>query len=164
MVVLGYLVTIQAGRRGYDLSGDLHGAISRSGRPFSAAGLLFPLAELLNFGVLVAAGLWYRHRPDIHQRLMFLATVSLANEPILHLVGYLARYWPSLHGAGIRISVPITILLLFTSAIHDRVSRSRIHPVSLWVPILLTAWQNVTLPFVVLPSALWREFAAWLVR
>ena len=40
----------------------------------------------------------------------------------------------------------------------------RIHPVSLWVPILLFAWQNVILVFVVLPSALWREFAAWLIR
>jgi len=128
IIVLGYLVTIQTARHGYDLSGDLHRALSRSGRPFGAAGFLFPLAELLNFGILVAAGLWYRHRPDIHKRFILLATVALANEPILHLVGYVAGYWPSLHGAGIIISVPMTILLLFTSAIHDRVSQGRIHP------------------------------------
>jgi len=164
LIVLAYIVTIQTGRLGYDLSGDLHRALSRSGRPFGAAGLLFPLAQLLNFGVLVGAGLWYRHRPDVHKRLMLLATVSLANQPILHLVGYLTGRWSSLHGAGIIISVPITILLLFASAIHDRVSQGRVHPVSLWVPILLTAWQNAILVFVVLPSTLWREFAAWLVR
>ena len=164
MIVLGYIVTIQTARHGYDLSGDLHRALSRSGRPFGAAGFLFPLAELVNFGILVAAGLWCRHRPDIHKRLMLLATIALANEPILHLVGYLAGHWPSLHGAGIIISVPITILLLFTSAIHDRMSQGRVHPVSLWVPILLIAWQNAILVFVILPSTLWREFAAWLVR
>jgi len=164
MIVLGFIVTIQAGRRGYDLSGDLHRAVSRSGRPFNPASLLFPLAEFLNFGVLVAAGLWYRYRPDIHKRLMLLAMVPLAKEPILHVVGHLAGHWPSLRGGGIIVSVPITILLLFASAIYDRVSRGRIHPVSLWVPILLFAWQNVILVFVVLSSALWREFSAWLIQ
>ena len=52
----------------------------------NSAALLFPMAELLYFGVLVAAGLAYRHRPEIHKRLMLLATVGLATEPILHLV------------------------------------------------------------------------------
>ncbi len=56
-----------------------------------------------------------------------------------------------------------TQLLLSVSAIHDRVSHGRIHPVSLWVPVLVFAWMNL-LPFVVLPSTTWREFAAWLIR
>ncbi len=163
MIVLGYLVIIGFGRRGYDLSGDVIRGLSRTGSPRrDPAGLLFPLTELLNFGVLVAAGLWYRHRPDIHKRLMLLALVPLAGEPILHLVGHLTSHWPALQGAGIKISVPITILLLSASATYDRVSRGRIHPVSLWVPILLFAWQNVIV-LVVFPSAVWRKFAAWLI-
>jgi hypothetical protein len=164
MIVLGYVVTIQSGRRGHDLSGDVIRALSRTGRPFNPAGLLFPLAELFNFGALVVAGLWYRHRPDIHKRLMLFATVVLANEPVLHLVGHLAGHRPNLRGAGISISVPVTILLLSASAIYDGVSQRRIHPVSLWVPILLFAWQHVILVFVAFRSALWREFAAWLIR
>jgi hypothetical protein len=103
-------------------------------------------------------------RPDIHKRLMLFATVILANEPVLHQVGHLAGHWPNLRGAGISISVPVTILLLSASAIYERVSQRRIHPVSLWVPILLFAWQHVILVFVVFRSALWREFAAWLIR
>jgi hypothetical protein len=164
MIVLGCVAIIEFGRRGYDLSGDVIRATSRTGLPRrDAAGLLFPLAGFLNFGVLVAAGLWYRHRPDIHKRLMLLAMVLLAGEPILHLVGRLSGHWPTLQGAGIKISVPITFLLLSASTIYDQVSRGRIHPVSLWVPILLFAWQNV-LVFSVFPSAAWREFAAWLIR
>ena len=163
MIVLGYVVLIEFGRRSYDLSGDVIRALSRTGSPRrDPAGLLFPLAGFLNFGVLVAVGLWYRHRSEIHKRLMLLAVVLLAGEPILHLVGHLTGHWPTLRGAGITISVPITFLLLSASAIYDRVSRGRIHPVSLWVPILLFAWQDV-LVFVVLPSAAWREFAAWLI-
>jgi hypothetical protein len=95
---------------------------------------------------------------------MLFALIALAGEPILHLVGHLAGHWPALRGAGIEISVPITILLLSASAIYDRVTRGRIHPVSLWVPIALFAWQNVIVVFVVFRSALWREFAAWLIR
>jgi hypothetical protein len=93
---------------------------------------------------------------------MLLAVVPLAGEPVIHLVGHLTGHWPSLRGAGIPVSVPITILLLSASAIHDRLSRGCIHPVSLWVPIALFAWQNV-LVLVVFPSAAWHQFAAWLI-
>jgi hypothetical protein len=88
---------------------------------------------------------------------------GVASEPMLHLVGHLSTRWPALRGAGVVISIPLTFLLLFSSAIYDRVSRGRIHPVSLWVPILLFAWQTV-LASVVFPSSTWRELSAWLVR
>jgi hypothetical protein len=165
LIVVGYLAIIEFGRRGYDLSGDLIRALSRTGSPRrDPAGLVFPLADLLSFGLLAAAGLWYRHRPETHKRLMLFALIALAGEPILHLVGNLAGDWPTLRGAGIKISVPITLVLLSGSAIYDRISRGRIHPVSLWVPIVLFAWQNVVVVFVVFRSALWREFAAWLIQ
>jgi len=164
VIVLSYLVVINFGRRGYDLSGDVMRALSRRVAPRQTSpGLLFPLAELLNFGVLVAASLWYRRRPDVHKRLMLLATIVLATEPMLHLVGHLSSRWSALRGAGVAISIPFTFLLLFSSAIYDRASRGRIHAVSLWVPILLFAWQGV-LASVVLPSSTWRELSAWLVR
>ena len=162
MIIVGYFAAINSVRRGYDLSGDLFRALSRSGKPFTPASVLFPLADLLNFGVLVAGGWWYRHRPDIHKRLMLLAMIPLVGEPILHLVGRLSSLWPNLQGRSIAISVPITILFLAANAIYDRVSRRRIHPVSLWVPILLFAWQ-IVLGSVVYPSALWHKIAAWLI-
>jgi hypothetical protein len=165
LIVVGYFATVEFGRRGYDLSGDVIRALSRTGSPQrDSTGLVFPFSDLLSFGVLAAAGLWYRHRPEVHKRLMLFALIPLAGEPILHLVGHLAGHWPTLRGAGIKISVPITILLLSASAIYDRLSRGRIHPVSLWAPILLFAWQNVIVVFVVFRSALWRELAAWLIR
>jgi len=162
MVVLGYIALIGLARRGHDLSGDVLRAVSRSGRPLKPAGLLFPLAELLEFGVLVGSGLWYRHRPEIHKRLMLLAVVPMATEPILHLVGHLSAHWPILRGTWPALSLPITLLLLAASAIYDRVSRGRIHPVSLLVPILLLAWR-IVLVSVVLPSTAWRTIAEWLI-
>ena len=40
------------------------------------------------------------------------------------------------------ILIPL-VMLYFAGAVHDRLSRGRIHPVSLWVPIALFVWANV---------------------
>jgi hypothetical protein len=92
---------------------------------------------------------------------LFLA--QAAGEPINHLVGHLIGTWPALRASGRTVGPLTTMLFLSVSAIHDRITRGRIHPVSLWVPIALFAWLNA-LAFVVLPSPAWREFAAWLAR
>jgi hypothetical protein len=163
IVIVGSIVLINFARRGYDFSGDVIRALSRTGSArFNPAALLFPLNELLSFGVLVGAGLWYRHRADIHKRLILLAMVPILVEPILHLVGHLAVRWPTLRGMGTTISGVVMLLLLSTSAVYDRLSRRHIHPVSLWVPIALFAWQ-IILVVVVFPSAAWRKFVAWLI-
>jgi hypothetical protein len=168
MIVVGYVVATNMVRRGYDLSGDLNRVLFAPGsRPPAAATVLFPLAELLTFGALVAAGLWYRHRPEIHKRLMLLALIPLAQEPVNHFIGHLIGYWPTLFSAGRSISraagPALTMLFLAISAIHDRVSEGRVHPVSLWVPVLLLAWM-FALPLIVFPSAAWHELAARLVH
>jgi hypothetical protein len=162
MIVLGYIVLIDFGRRGYDFSGDVIRALSRrDSSRLNPAVILFPLGELLSFGVLVGTGLWYRHRADVHKRLMLLALVPVSVEPILHFVGHVAGRWPTLRGMGTPISVAATLVLLSASAIYDRLSRRRIHPVSLWVPIVLFVWQ-IALGAIVFPSAAWRKLAAWL--
>ena len=167
MIVVGYVVTTTMVRRGFDLSGDLNRVLLAPGSPPPpAATVLFPLAELLTFGALVAAGLWYRDRPEIHKRLMLLALIPLAQEPVNHLIGHLIGHWPTLFSAGRSISraagPALTILFLVIAAIHDRVSEGRIHPVSLWVPVLLLAWMSA-LPLLVFPTVAWHGLAAWLV-
>jgi hypothetical protein len=162
-IALGYVLLMDFGRRGYDFSGDVIRAISRRGAArFDPAVVLFPLGELLSFGVLVGAGFWYRHRAEIHKRLMLFAMVPISVEPILHLVGHVAGHWPTLRGRGTTISVAATLLLLSAGAIHDRLSRGRIHPVSLWVPILLFIWQ-IALGTVVFPATAWHKIVAWLI-
>lgn len=162
MIALGFFVSIEEIRRGYDLSGDLARAFGPL--PLESA-VLFPLAAFAHFGVLIAAGLWYRHRPEIHKRLMLLAVVLLAAEPIPHLVGYLIGSWPAAQriAGAIPAGGILAIPLMSVSAIYDRVSTGRIHPVSLWTPILLLAWWTVLISFV-FPSVAWREFSTWLIR
>ncbi|RZU39423.1 hypothetical protein [Edaphobacter modestus] len=154
IVVLGYVTTIVMARRGFDLSGDL-GAKSN---PLGIAGqTIFPLGNLFEFGILVAAGYWYRRQSDIHKRLMLFAIVVLMPAPFAHFIGHspLLRTHPA---AAI---LPIA-LSLAASGIYDLIRFRRIHPVSLWVGIALFAIGNLS-AFVIGPSAAWRRFAEWLI-
>ena len=95
-----------------------------------------------------------------YKRLMLLALLSLSGPPAAHLVGAAVGQWPAFAGSGAIIGLALPMLLPFASAIHDWVSQRRIHPVSLWVPLVLF----FAAPRVVLPSSPWREFTAWLLR
>jgi hypothetical protein len=155
-LVQGYVMSVEAARRGFDLTRTLNTQADPVGS------LLIRLGWFLEFGVLILAALWYRRRPDVHKRLVLLATVGpLAVAPIAHFV----RHWLPPDPAGpVRLAIAImTILLLSASAIHDRVVRARIHHVSLWVPVLLFAWQ-IGVAVVFPTRAALRDFGVWLIR
>jgi hypothetical protein len=153
VVVLGYMSSIAMVRRGFDLSGDLN---IKSDPLFQ---LIFPLQDLLVFALLVAAGYWYRHRSEIHKRVMVLAVLGgLMGAPLAHLIGHS----PALRTMGPIVVIPIAIFL-FANAIYDRVSLGRMHPVSLWGAVAIFVFVNLGAT-VVGPSAAWHQFAGWLVR
>ncbi len=153
IIVLGYTTAVTMARRGFDLSGDLHIEAD------PLLGMVNPLGDLVPFGILVAGGFLYRHRSDIHKRLMLLATVGgLMPAPLAHFIGH----FPRLNAMPPIIIIPL-VLFLFASAVYDRVSFGRIHPVSLWVAVAIFAWQ-LSLNLVIGPSAAWHHFARWLVR
>ena len=152
IIVLGYMTAVAMARRGFDLSGDLH----IESDPL--LGLVNPLGDLAIFGILVAAGFWYRHRSDIHKRLMLLAIVGgLMPAPLAHLIGHS----PRLSEMGPIIVVP-TLLFLFAGAAYDHFSLGRMHPVSLWAAVAIFVWETL-LNIVIGPSAAWHHFARWLV-
>ena len=163
MIVLVFQTTIEMVRRGYDLSGDLFRPAAAPGAPVPSVaevdGGLGAFVGALNFGVLVAAGWWYRRQPEIHKRLMLVALLSLASVPLLHLAGYVVGRWPDLFGLA-RLAPFAANLLLLAGAVHDKVTRGRIHPISVWVPLALIA--VMLFASAVALSAPWREFAAWL--
>ena len=152
MVLSGYFVAITMAGRGYDLSGDLH--IESD----PALGLINPLGDIAAYGLLVAAAYWFRRRADVHKRLMVLAISSLMPAPLAHLIGH----------SQVLNSLPPPIILLpiafffFASAVRDRISFGRVHPVSLWVALLLFAWQIAMNGFIG-PSAAWHQVAHRLI-
>jgi uncharacterized membrane protein YozB (DUF420 family) len=167
MIVFGYITVIEFARRGYDLSGDLGRAPLPPGIPPATgdqfvAGILAPLVGFVNFGILMAVGLWFRNRPEVHKRLMLLAVLSLSLTPLIHVSGNVVGRWPTTSGI-LGIAVPLVAnLLLFIGAVHDKLSRGRIHPISIWVPILLIGELFGLVP-IVMQSAPWRQMVLWLV-
>lgn len=155
MVISGFAASVAMARRGFDLSGDLVGS------PSDIPPLLaVQLGNLANFAILVAAAVLLRRRSDVHKRLMLLATVgALMTAPIAHIIGHS----PLLRAIKAPIILIPIIGLIFAGAVYDRLSRGRIHPVSLWVPLTFLVWDNV-LAVVIGPSEAWRNFTAWLIR
>jgi hypothetical protein len=155
MVVSGYFTAITMARRGYDLSGDLIGATGDS-----LELLVFQLGDLLSFSILVASAVIFRRRPNVHKRLMLLATVgTLMPAALAHIIGHS----PILREIKAPIILVPLIALLSASAVHDRLSGGRVHPVSLWVAIGLFVWANLRAALIG-PSEAWHQFAAWLIR
>jgi uncharacterized membrane protein YozB (DUF420 family) len=160
-VLVGSLTVIEQARRGFDLSGDLGRLPPPPGVADVAPVTLLLLFNFLTFALLVGGGLWYRHRPSVHKRLMLLAMLgALPPTAVAHLIGH----WLGPRPWAAAIFPVSAIAFMSVSAIYDRVSHGRIHPLSVWVPILLVTWHEVVLNFVVVQSAPWREFAVWLIR
>lgn len=148
MLVVGYQSTMAMVRRGFDLSGDL----SVTGSALDQT--VFQLGGLANFGVLVGAALIFRGRPAVHKRLMVLALFgALIGAPLAHLLGHFRVPGP--------VIVPIMAILLFSHAIHDRLSRGRMHPVAFWGALIVFVELNV-FATVIGPSAAWQQMVAWL--
>ncbi len=74
MIVLGYEIAIAGARRGF-----LGQFPNETGSPSDPlAFLIIGLGDLLLFLVFFALGFYYRSKPEIHKRLMLLATILIA--------------------------------------------------------------------------------------
>ena len=148
MVGLGYATAIEGARRGFDLN--------FTNDPLGY--MVFPLGSIVSFTVLVAAGCWHRRRPEVHKRLMLLATVGpLMNAPLAHLVAHT----DALRGRAL-LFLFVMLILLFACAAYDRLARGSYHPVSLWGAVALFGWGNLQ-AVIIGPSEGWRRFAARLI-
>jgi hypothetical protein len=142
MVVLGVLGALTAARRP---SGFV-------GIPVPALQFLaVPLFDMVVFSSFVALAIARRNDPQAHKRWMLLATINLITAGI-------AR-WPGVSAAGPPAFFGLTDLFVVAIAIWDRVSRGRVHPVTLWGGLLLVASQPLRL--VVSGTTAWMVFARW---
>ena len=146
VIVMGVAIVIDGAFRTSDLSGDVARLVLAPGAPpfteaQSIAGILGPLGVLLSFAILVTAGVLFRHRPEVHKRLMVFALVPLGLESLLHLSGNMVGRVPAASQGVLQgFWLTASFLLLAALPIYDKVSKGRIHPVSVWLPVLFVAW------------------------
>lgn len=142
MVVLGVVTAVGAARRGHNP------AVTADALGF----LLFSLGDIAWFAVLAAAGLAFRRRPDVHRRLMLLATVGGLLPAAIARLPYVADRSTLVMG--------VFAALLAAGPIHDRLSTGRLHPVYKW--LAPAVFVSVPLRIFVSGTAAWHRVAEWL--
>jgi hypothetical protein len=124
------------------------------------ANLAVPLATLFVFPALLGSAIWFRRRPDVHKRLVLIATLELVTAAVGRLPGIFNPL------GSIALGVPglfiVTDLLLVPIAVYDRRSLGRIHPATLWGGAFLVVSQP--LRGLIGTTATWISFAEWLTR
>jgi hypothetical protein len=96
---------------------------------FIVAAIWGDFGSTVAFAALLSCGLWYRHRPQIHRRLMLLASVSIVGQAL----GRIAT-WPLFAGipnlAPI-LSVGALVFFIGGLAIYDFTTTRRVHPATM---------------------------------
>lgn len=145
VVVTSYAAAIEGAR----LKGD-HGGLTATDRLYSG------LLVVTMFGVLVALGIAFRKRREIHKRLMFLATLSILGPGITRAVAVFA-------GHGIRDShIAVMSALLLAALLYDWRTRGRPHWVWLLGGSLVIGLQWTRR--LVGASEAWTHIGNWLIQ
>jgi hypothetical protein len=168
LVLFGYYTISEGAFRAYDLSGDIYRVLIEPGSPpltdaENIAGFWGSLGELITFSLLVAAGIVFRHRAELHKRLMVFALMPLVPESLLHLSGTLVGRVPLSRSAIFIGMLVIDFAVPFIPAVHDQLTRGRIHRASIWIPLLIIGWY-VVLNAVLARSELAFKVGSWLLK
>jgi hypothetical protein len=128
------------------------------------------LTGIAFFAIVFTGAIVVARRPEIHKRLMLLATISLLDAPVARwFLTFLAPpVAPGVPGPvgipPVSVSVPpamIAYLLLVVAMIFDWRTRGRPHPVYVVGAAALVALKFLNVPFSTTPA--WRSFAGSLL-
>ena len=115
-----------------------------------------PIGNMVVFPILVAAPLIQRRDPEMHKRLMLLATISIVDAAV-------ARWPIAIMANGPKAFFAITDLYIVPGVIYDVWLRKRVHRAYIWGGLLIIGSQVVRLA--VEHTAGWiafaRMIAAW---
>ncbi|MEP6818743.1 MAG: hypothetical protein ABJA18_04360 [bacterium] len=117
--------------------------------------LVVPLGDILVFAVLVGAGFYYRRRPDVHKRLMLLATISI-------LAAAIARLPFAIMQAGPPAFFGLTDLFIVVCVVYDLITLRRIHRATALAGLFIIASQPLRL--MLAGTHVWLSFAGWLTH
>jgi hypothetical protein len=103
----------------------------------AAAFLPIPLGDMVLFGGFFASAVAYRRRPEIHKRLMLLATLAIV---------FAAAFRLQAAGAPMFAAIAVWFVPVVVGMAYDAWTRGRVHPVY-WIGAAAMALALVRLPF-----------------
>jgi len=111
--------------------------------------------NLLAFGILVAAAIYFRARSEFHKRLMFLATINLLSAAIQRLP------LDFIDSGGLLAVFGLLDLFIVVCVVYDTLRHRRLHPAFAWGALLSIIWP--ALANVMGGSSAWGKFTIWLL-
>src|SRR5262249_28155836 len=99
------------------------------------------------------AGLYYRSRPELHKRLMLLATLNVLPAAVSRI---------PIGAARLPFAFILLSLLTFACPIYDRLVRGRMQPISLWGGVGMSI--SGPLRILIGSTDAWHRLALWLIR
>jgi len=145
MVIVGVMTAIRGARDGWNPGGPY---------PDALAFLIVGLVDVVIFAGFVTAGLCFRRRPELHKRLMLLATVGGLMWPAITRMPYVAGRPVLMFG--------LLGTLVLASAVRDIRLRSPVRLVSLCGGLVILAAFPIRMA--IGTTASWHALAAWLIR
>ncbi|HKO97687.1 MAG TPA: hypothetical protein VJU86_11880 [Pyrinomonadaceae bacterium] len=115
--------------------------------------LVIPLGDMFVFAVLVIAGFYFRRRPDVHKRLMMLATIAIMPAAV-------ARLPFAVMQAGPPAFFGFADLFVLACVVYDLVTLKRVHRATALGGLFIIALQPLRL--MIAGTKPWLAFAAWL--
>jgi hypothetical protein len=115
--------------------------------------LVVPLGDMFVFAILVGLGFYYRRRPDVHKRLMLLATISIVTAAIARLPFEIMKAGPPAFFA-------LTDVFILVCVAYDLITLKRVHRTTILAGLLIIVLQPLRL--VLGGTSAWLSFAGWL--
>jgi uncharacterized membrane protein len=130
--------------------------LAAGGGHTAVSGLLGTFTTPIIFVALVAAGIVYRRRPEIHKRLMLLAMISV----IWAAFGRFRHYFPPFEESLLVFQGIIPTSMVLVVMFWEKISVKQIHPIYFYVGIPLMIETAFEIYFFDSPG--WQTIANWL--
>jgi len=145
MVVLGYTTAVTMAKYRVAHPGPFGGS--------PAAFLIVPFHDITTFAILFTLAIWYRKKPELHRRFIFIASCAITAAAFGRFP-WIPDNW---FDCGVDA-------LVFLGVVRDWIVMKRVHPIYLWALPLMVIAQTVQIQIVIHHPAAWMAIAHCLMR
>jgi hypothetical protein len=147
VLCVGTAAAIDAGRRG---------AAPASGIVTPLEFMAVSLFDMPVFATLVGLALWLRRRPDVHKRLMVLASLGMLTPAIARIP---LRF---IQDGGPPVFFGLAIMLVMACVAIDTARHRKLHRAFAWGALVIVTM--IPLRLFIAATEAWTRFAGWLVH
>ena len=132
--------------------------VREAARPRVLLAAVMPITEVSTFSVLVAAAFLLRRSPDLHKRLILLATIALMGAALGRME--FLPFWHFRGIAAIRLVWVYTYIFIVPIAAYDLWSIRKLNRATVWGSLFMISLQQGML--LVATSPQWNAVARWM--